>query len=186
MANACTSPWVIPDTTCTESLPVFRLAYVYHFSRTWGLEISGGQFGHAEAYGSWATPPAPAVGPASYDWQLKATGVAIAGVGTIHLGRTLSLFGKAGVLHGTLKEEWNLSAANGEFFGISMNGVPITDKSINHLTYGAGIQFELNRDFALRAQYENFGTYDIYSDYGIPPVSEVTISLVTVGLVLNF
>lgn len=150
------------------------------------MEISGGQFAHAEASGSWATPPAPAVGPSNYDWQLQATGVTISGIGTIHLGDNLSVFGKAGILRGILKEKWNLSATNGEFAGITLNGVPITDKSLNHLTYGAGIQVDLNQNFALRAQYENFGTYDVYSDYGLPPVSEVTISLVTIGLVLNF
>lgn len=186
ITNACTSPWVIPDTTCSEGKPVLRLAYVYHFSKTWGLEISGGQFGLAESYGSLTIPPAPATGPASYDWQLQASGLAIAGVGTIHLGSSLSLFGKAGILYGNLSEEWNLAAANGAYYGITMNGVPITDRKITSLTYGAGIQIDFSRAFALRAQYENFGTYDIYSAYGNPTAPEVEISLLSAGLVLKF
>lgn len=187
MTNACTSPWVITGTSCSDNNNIaYRLAYIYNFNRTWGLEISAGELGHAKADGSIASPPAPATAPASYDWHLRATGLAIAGIGTIHLGDSLSLFGKAGVVHAVLKEEWNLAASNGNYYGITLNGVEITDKRAYRFIYGAGIQLDFSKDYALRAQYENFGTYDIYDDYGIPPVSPVKISLLSVGFVLKF
>lgn len=187
--KACKSPWVDGTTglTCTENNNVYRLAYVYHFNSNWGLEISTGSFGRAKAEGTLNPAPSPLVAPAAYTWDLHATGVAIAGVGTLHLGESLELFGKAGIVRAIIREEAHFVDATGTpYFGISLNGTPITSVNLYKITVGAGIQYNFNRDFAIRAQYENFGTYDIYSPYNLGVNDKVTISLLSAGLVLKF
>ncbi|HEU0186658.1 MAG TPA: outer membrane beta-barrel protein [Gallionellaceae bacterium] len=187
--KACKSPWVdgTPGLTCTENDRAYRLAYVYHFNSNLGLEISTGSFGHAKAEGTLNTAPSPMVAPAAYTWDLHATGVAIAGVGTLHLGESLELFGKAGIVRAIVREETHFVDATGTpYFGISLNGTPITSENLYKITVGAGIQYNFNRNFAIRAQYENFGSYDIYSAYNVGVDDKVTISLLSAGLVLNF
>ena len=175
--NACASPWLSglnPGGSCSEGNTALRLAYDYQITRTWGFEISYGDLGNSTGSGTWASNGLPAT------WSMKAIGWSYAGTATVPLGDGLSLFGKLG----TVRAEFSESLQAGTL-ATSWNGVPISRQIKNALTYGFGLQYELSKKYALRTQYENFGTYDIYGAYGTSS-SRIGISMVSAGMVLKF
>ena len=118
---------------------------------------------------------------------MKASGWALAGTATIPVAGGFSLFGKLGTVRAEFYENIHASTSTGVVMeGISFNGVPISRQIKNAVTYGLGVQYELNRTFALRAQYENFGSYDIYSAYGVSSPPRITLSMLSAGIVLKF
>lgn len=190
--NACASPWVVyamnPGSTCSENHTALRIAYNYNFTRVFGFEVSYGDLGNATAEGT-----STAYGTAA-TWSMKAIGWAFAGTATVPIGGGFSLLGKVGSVRAELSENIHTTSNTGQVMhGVTFNGVPITQLAKNAVTYGIGLQYELSRKFAIRAQYENFGKYDIYSAYGIygaatgiPIPQRIALSLATIGLVLKF
>ncbi len=91
---------------------------------------------------------------------LKASSFTIAGVGQIPLAPQFSLFGKLGLAMNHAEVTNNAGFA------------PITTNQ-NALYVSFGAQFDLNRQFALRAQYENFGKFENVAN----PMSASTIGV---------
>lgn len=190
--NACASPWVTFELSqgspCSENHTALRIAYNYNFTRVFGFEVSYGDLGNATAVGTSTTFGTPAT------WSMKAIGWAFAGTATVPIGGGFSLLGKLGSVRAEFSENLHTNSTTGQIMhGVSLNGVPITQLAKNAVTYGIGLQYELSRRFAIRAQYENFGKYDIYSAYGIygaatgiPTPQRIALSVATVGIVLKF
>lgn len=183
--NACESPWlaygVYSDGTCYENHTALRLAYNYQFTPVWGFEASYGDLGNATGRGTSITYGTPAT------WSMKVSGWAFAGTATVPIVGGFSLLGKLGTVRAEFYENIHASTSTGTIMeGISFNGVPISRQIKNAVTYGVGVQYELSRTFALRAQYENFGSYDIYSAYGVSSPPRISLSMLSAGIVLKF
>jgi opacity protein-like surface antigen len=182
--GACNSPVITgeyyPDVKCSENHSVFRFAYDYQITPVWGLEISYGDLAKAEASGTEYFDGYPGA------WKMKATGWAVAGTVTIPMGAGLSLLGKVGSVRAEFDEsdttycdsctpvgDWVLRDA----YRIS------TTKG--GLTYGLGLQYDFNKTVAIRAQYENFGKYDLYHPYDGSTL-KINLSQISAGFVLKF
>ena len=90
--NACASPIVAvadPGYECSEDHTIYRLAYIYKFTPTWGIELSGGDVANANGVGTYTQG-----GTYPNKWQMKADGWAIAGIANLTIGKSFSLFGK--------------------------------------------------------------------------------------------
>ncbi len=183
--NACETPWLAyginSGGSCYENHTAMRLAYNYHFTPVWGFEASYGDLGNATGNGTSSTYGTPAT------WSIKVMGWAFAGTATVPIAGGFSLFGKLGTVRAEFNENLETTTGTGvPMHGISFNGVPISRQIKNAVTYGVGVQYELNKTFALRAQYENFGSYDIYSAYGVSSPPRITLSMLSAGIVLKF
>ncbi len=187
--NACDSPWVTvamgSGSTCSETHTALRLAYNYRFTPIWGFEASYGDLGNATGEG---ISTVPGLSGSLATWSTKAIGWAFSGTATVPITGGFSFFGKVGTVRAEFSESYhaNSNTTGAVMQGISVNGVPISRQIKNSVTYGAGVQYELSKSFAIRAQYENFGSYDIYSAYGISNPPRIALSLASVGIVLKF
>ncbi|OIR14480.1 OmpA-like transmembrane domain protein [mine drainage metagenome] len=187
--NACDSPWVTvamaPGGTCRETHTALRLAYNYRFTPIWGFEASYGDLGNATGEG---ISTVSATSGSLATWSTKAMGWAFAGTATVPITGAFSFFGKVGTVRAEFSESYhaNSNTTGAVMQGISINGAPISRQIKNAVTYGAGVQYELNKDFAIRAQYENFGSYDIYSAYGVSNPPRISLSMISAGIVLKF
>ncbi len=146
----------IPGGNCSERHSAFRLAYDYQFTPLWGLEISYGDLAKAEINGMSITGFSGA-------WKMKSTGWAIAGTGTFPMGGGVSLLGKIGAVRAEFDESFSAycTICSGAP-GIYEAGDNLRIKTAkSSLTYGLGLQYDFNKTYALRAQYENFGKYNL-------------------------
>jgi len=179
--NGCQSPWAKVGThtsECTESAPMYRLAYNYKFSPSWSIEISGGDLGRPNVEGTYLGGPST--------WEMKIDGWAIAGIGLISIGKSFSFFGKLGYVRPHFREHFGVYTGGVWYYGSTYNGVSTIDEDRGGMTYGAGFQVDFTKSVGLRFQYENFGQYDIYSAYGVSNPDKISISTVSAGLVLSF
>ena len=179
--NACDSPWTLvadPGFECTEGNRVFRFAYNYNFTPAWGLEFSAGDISNSRGSGTTGGDP--------FTFQMKTTGISLAGIAFLHLGQKFSFFAKAGVARIVLKENVRKITAGITYNGISLNGVNTTDYEENGLTYGLGFQYDFNETFGIRFQYENFGKFDVYSKYGLTTPDPIQLSVISAGFVLLY
>lgn len=187
--GACSSPVIAgeysPGATCSEGHSVFRFAYNYHITPVWGLEIGFGDLAKAEATGTALLDGYPGA------WKMKATGWSVAGTGTIPLGGGLSLLGKIGGVRAEFDESLttycNTTSAAcpdgpGEYY-LRDPWRLVTAKS--KLTYGLGLQYDFNKTYAVRAQYENFGKYTLIHPYNGSSLT-MTLAQISAGFVLKF
>lgn len=161
---------------CHEGGANYRMAFGHHFTPTWGIEISYGDFGSAEEQGVFSTaPPAtptPAAGPAPYTWTWKAGGWELAATGTMHIWNSFSVIGKVGVLRANTESETVFYDANNVRYSGSIN-----DYS-NNLSGGIAAQYDFNRDYAVRVLYDYYGK--------LGDLSKIKSSVAAVCLVLKF
>jgi opacity protein-like surface antigen len=182
--GACTSPVVTneyyPGATCSEKHSVFRLAYDYQFNRILGFEISYGDLAKAEANGTATLDGYPGA------WKMKANGWAIAGTATLPIVGGLSLLGKVGGVRAEFDESMTTfcgsCASPGEYY--LMDAYRISTAK-GGLTYGLGLQYDFNPTIALRAQYENFGKYNLTDPFNGSTV-KISLAQITAGFVLKF
>jgi len=181
--NTCSSPWFLTLSnggTCSEKDSVFRAAYHYQFTPILGFEVSYGNLGDAAGEGVRASTQTNAY------WKMKTTAWAWGLTATVPIGAGFEVLGKLGRVQTKFVESIESTTTTGQpITGVSLNGVPITDSTLNSTIYGVGAQFNFSREFALRIQYENYGKYDVYGAYGLSRPN-VTLSATTVGIVLRF
>lgn len=159
--------------SCTENGQVSRIAYGYNFTRTWGMEISYGEFGKAKETGIMLTPAGvPGSGMIPYDWRWTAVGWEIAATGALHLGKSFSLLGKLGFLRANVGQELRVNASNGELWHSVMH------EDSNSASATVGGQYDFNNDYACRIQYEYIGK--------LGSVSKIKTSAVLAGFLLKF
>jgi opacity protein-like surface antigen len=189
--GACDSPllaFAIPAGTCSERQPVYRFAYNYSFTPIWGLEVSYGNLAKAEEDGTMTA----AWGGEQGSWKMKANGFAIAATGTIPMGGGLSLLGKIGGVRAEFDEdvEFNCGSTDPLICPDGPGPYHVNDSSRirtakNGLTYGLGLQYDFNKSYAIRAQYENFGKYNLIHP-GDGSTLKINLSQISAGFVLRF
>lgn len=179
--NACLSPLVaLYDNgfECTEDHNIYRVAYNYKFTPTWGIEVSGGDLGDANGVGTYFG--------LDRTWQMKANGWTVAGIGHLPISNSFTIFAKLGVVRAQLHEEDYLYTGGVWKYRFQFNGQPMTNLETTSVTYGAGFQYDITKTFGIRVQYENFGQYDLYSSYGVSTPEKVSLSATSAGLVILF
>jgi opacity protein-like surface antigen len=91
-------------------------------------------------------------------------------VGLIPLGAPVDLFGKFGLAAVSVQETWS-----------GANYWTSTASQLN-IMFGFGAQFNINRSWGIRAQYQNFGSVKM----NVSPYSSVGVSTVSIGGVYTF
>ncbi len=139
--------------SCSEKSSVYRLGYGYHFTPTWGMEISYGDFGRAKEEGMFAVPPpgVPGGGPIPYVWTYEAVRWEIAATGTLPLNESFSLIGKLGFIRANIGQETSMITTTNEVWH------SVSHDDSNHISPSLGVQYDFNRDFALRVSHDRFG-----------------------------
>lgn len=95
---------------------------------------------------------------------VKSSSLQVAGVANYAINDTFGVFGKLGLANSKIDVTWTSS--------LGKTGTVSGSKTA--LTFGLGGQYNINKQFAIRAQYEDFGKVD------------VGIKMVSVGGVYNF
>lgn len=165
---------LVANATCSDKGRVYRLGYGYHFTPNWGFEVSYGDFGQAKERGTLPATPlgVPGSGPIPYSWTWGSMGWEIAGTGTLHISDSLSLTGKAGILNSDAGTELSVTTSTNEIWH------SVSHEYNNSVSSGLSLQYDINQDFALRLQYENYGK--------LGKVSKIKVSTAWAGLLLKF
>jgi hypothetical protein len=180
-SGACSTTY-IQSATCSEKGKVYRLGYGYHLTPTWGMEISYGDFGQAKEEGvlPYAPPGVPGGGPIPYVRTFQAVGWEIATTGTLHFGKSFSLIGKLGVLHADVGQEIILTTpAYGIWHAVDHD-------TRHHITTSIGAQYDFNKDFALRIQYDRYGKLGDLSRLYTGATSKIDVSAAFASVILKF
>lgn len=136
--SACKSPVAGPSCVDNRGFAYFA-TYGYQYTPMWGLEASYGKLGSATSTG----------------WDLRAFGLSVAAVATLHMGDFVSVFARAGLV----RTEFKIDITPATIAPLSAANSPIA---------GVGLQFDFTPKLALRVQADYFGAYTIYS--GAPRV----------------
>jgi OOP family OmpA-OmpF porin len=103
----------------------------------------------------------------------KVDGFSLAGTATVPLGQGFSAFGKAGVFMSKASD-----SASGTAVGFNqLNG----SHRVGTPLLGVGLQYDLDKTYALRAEYENFGRVGDQTGSG-----RANADLLSVGLNVKF
>lgn len=172
-SNACATNVIIVGDPCSDKSTVYRLGYGYHFTPNLGIEVNYGDFGRAKSNGITMTPPGvPGSGPIPYNWTWDAVGWEIAATGTLHFGDSISMIGKVGYVRALVGQEAIVYTSTGETWHA------VIHEDSHSYSAGIGAQYDFNRDYALRIQYENFGK--------LGNTSKIKVSAASAGIVLKF
>jgi hypothetical protein len=170
MRNGCQSAWVTSfaalgsKATCSEKSTVYRVGFGYQYTPMWGLEANYGTMGYAGQDG-YAFLPGYATA-SSYSWQMKAAGLAIQAVATMHMSDSLAVFGKFGLARVEFTEymySWNINIP-APFTNNYWSPVVNTTRTTPAL--GAGIKYDVTPHASVLALVESYGSHDIYNLYG--------------------
>lgn len=182
--NACSSALIPAGTTCTQRSGVFRAGFGYQYSPMWALEASYGQYGYASSAGYIANVNFPAPtgpSPASFSWQLKATGAVVQAVASVHMTNDFIVFGKAGVAQVVYDEYMHLTAqSNGSSWYLS----PTASTTRFNPALGVGIRMDVTPNGSLLLLAESFGQNNIYNVYG--QAQKVRLLTASAGLMWRY
>jgi len=145
---------------CEDTDTALRILGGYQFNKHFALELGYSQLGEASINnggGLFAKVEATA-------WELVA-------VGMLPVADRFSIYGKIGMYR-----------ADSDFStNIVLPGLPQSfSESNNDLTFGFGLQFEISRNLALRAEYQR------YQDLGGPQIGESDLDVMSIGLTYRF
>jgi OOP family OmpA-OmpF porin len=145
--------------SCEDTDTALRLLGGYQFNRNFALELGYSQLGEASisSGGLFAKVEATA-------WELVA-------VGMLPVADRFSIYGKIGMYR-----------ADSDFStNIVFPGIPQSfSESNNDLTFGFGLQFDISRNFGVRAEYQR------YQDVGGPEIGESDLDVMSIGVVYRF
>jgi OOP family OmpA-OmpF porin len=155
-----------PDgTTAFANPPAITIGGGYHFSQYVGVEAGYSVIGNSKINTTFAY-----LGTATE--TLKASALQVVAVGTFPINDKFEFFGKLGVantkIEYTVTTDWGYSSSD--------------SATKANVMYGIGGQFNINRHFGIRAQYEDFGKVQ-FSGAGAPNVG---LTIFSVGGVYNF
>ena len=151
----------------------FKVFAGYNFTPIFGAELMYADMGKATV-----TADAGAGGSAKLEY--KATSFALAGTARFQLGSAFTIMGRLGGAQNTAKLSvpstsglvGALLAAEGITPGSS------TDKTQTDVYFGLGAQYDFNRNFGVRLDYDNFGKFGNEDDTGRAKVEMLSINAV--------
>ncbi len=140
----------------------FRLGVGYQFNQNFGLEGSYIDFGKS-------TVTATVLGVGINAGDATATGFGIAAIGSLPVSDTVELFGKVG--YNSIKATATPSALYAALGGTT------TSKTNNNASFGLRVKFNVSKQFAVRAQYEDFGSFGVSNVAGSTTIKATMISI---------
>jgi len=150
-------------TLSAENTTPFRLGVGYQFNQNFGLEGSYTDFGKSNI-----TASVLGIGLSAGDVKANSTG--IAAIAYLPVSDTIELFGKVG--YNSTKMTLTPSAV------FAAAGATTSSSTKSKAAFGLGVKFNINKQVALRAQYEDFGSF------GDTPTTKVTA--ITIGATYAF
>lgn len=161
--------------TGTGSGTSWKLYGGYQFTPNWGVELQYADL--AKYQNSYSLP-------ATNSWGVgtnKLSAWSLAGTGTWPINDAFSLHAKAGVAF--VRNDYSFSGSGPSYLA----GDSGSDHSTN-LTLGLGAKYKINRNFAIRFDYENFGRVgQVTNNLTIPGrTGEANPSLLSAGVQVNF
>lgn len=154
-ADACTGA----PAGCKDTATLYRIAIGGQFNPMFGMELSYADYGKANI---------GTAGPVTADWHL--TGEQLSVIGGIPLGDVFAITGKVGAARTSLKISAN-----------TPGGSASTTANTTNLAWGLGVLFNINKSFAIRAQYEDLGKV---GDAATTGTTKVT--LMSAGVMFRF
>lgn len=146
----------------------------YHFNPYLGLEAGYSLLGESTitTYGFFYT----------ITEKLNASSLRLAAVGSIPINEKFELFGQLGLAN--TKVDYTASVVGGTFAaGVS----PSASASKTNLMYGLGGQFNINKRFSIRAQYQDLGKVQLPGNFaGGVRAPNIGVKIVSVSGVFNF
>jgi OOP family OmpA-OmpF porin len=155
--DGCTGISDIPGLSCDDEDTSWKIFGGYQFNRNFALEVGYVDLGEVTANGL------------GVNASIEATGFELVGVGMLPLGNNFSLYGKIGLYRADTKAE----ATAGAF---SLR----EEESNTDLTFGIGAQFDLSKQFAIRAEWQR------YQDVGGGDIGESDIDVISIGALFRF
>lgn len=135
----------------------------YHFSQNVGIEVGYSIIGNSEI----AT-----LGAGGYTETLKSSSYQIAAIGTFPINDTFDVFGKLGMANTKMD------------YTITGSITSSASASKTNLMLGLGGQYNFNKNFGIRVQYEDFGKVTVPSS--LVKLTDVGVKIISVGGVYNF
>lgn len=118
---------------CDNSDTSVRVDVGYQFNKNWSAELGYTSFGTLfKSHDS------------NFNASQKANAWTLSAIGAIPLSDSFSLFGRVGAA----RYETNNSG--------SVQGIPVKDREEVKPYFGAGVKFDLTKNFALRAEYQYY------------------------------
>jgi len=139
-----------------------RLGVGYHFTPSVAVEA-----GYVAIGDSTLVAPNDSV-------TLKQSAIQLAAVGSYQLNSSFDVIAKLG-----------LSANSNKFTGTGLDAGLNTSNSSTSLIYGIGIQFNINEQIGIRAQYEDFGKTTVSENFGNTSW-KMGVKMTSIGVVYNF
>jgi OOP family OmpA-OmpF porin len=128
----------------TDQGTAWKLYGGYQFTQNWGMELGYTSLGRYNSNYGLASTGSSATG------SNRLSAWSLAGVGTLPLSRGFSLAGKAGLA--LLRNEYTFSGLGSSYLA-GDNG---TARDVG-LLLGVGAKYDINRNLAIRFDYENYG-----------------------------
>jgi OOP family OmpA-OmpF porin len=148
-------PDLITSGTVDGSDSGFKLFGGYQFNQHFGVEMAWVDLGKASYSGTFLG--APVTGG-----SVDTSGFNFSAVGTLPLNPSFELFGKLGIFF------WDAKASD------TTGGLPFSGKDDGtDVSFGIGASYNINRNFSVRAEWEQFEAVD-------------SISLLSLGIVFKF
>ena len=147
-----------PGVSCDDEDTSWKIFGGYQFNRNFALELGYADLGEVKASGPGGTA------------TIEVTAFELVGVGMLPLGNNFSLYGKVGLYRAETELSVNTFLLTG------------TEKESNtDLTFGIGAQFDVSKQFAIRAEWQR------YQDVGGgDTIGESDIDVISIGALFRF
>jgi len=148
----------------------YKLGAGYMFNENFGIEGGWVDLGKAKANGRGTSGGIPV----NVDVDAKASGIFIAGIVASRVSEEFSVFAKVGFIDSTV--QLSARASSG---GIAASG---SASSSGWTTmFGAGLQYDVDRQWGIRAEYESFPKLGDKNK-----TAEADVTMISIGVVLRF
>ncbi|HUX90855.1 MAG TPA: outer membrane beta-barrel protein [Gallionellaceae bacterium] len=161
LKNFCANP--ANGFSCKDSAFAYTLDGGYQFSDRFGLELGYANYGSPQTSGP--------VSGSNLEVTQEISGFRFSGTASFPVSSSFALTGKLGFANTYLNVTSKVNPGP---------VIPSYSVSTTSFSYGAGIQYAINKSTALRVQYENMGKI------GDETIGTDTLSLLTVGASYNF
>lgn len=147
-------------TPCEDTDTALKILGGYQFSKHFALELGYSQLGEASINNG-----------GGLFAKVEATAWEVVAVGILPVADRFSIYGKAGMYR-----------ADSDFStNVVLPGLPQSfSESNNDLTFGIGLQFDISRNLALRAEWQR------YQDLGGPQIGESDLDVMSIGVTYQF